>query len=180
MRYLPRVNARDRGPTPCEFTHRSRAVGLLKPRMRKIVQESSDPSHGSSVMDLPVLPQELKKELVERIVVSPSFSKSDRLTTFLLHVCELERSGRAKEICEQRIGEAIFGRQENYDPTMDSIVRSHASRLRLRLDQYFAQEGVHETIRVRIPRGGYVPHFETVARAQEPERPFFSEHAVSL
>ena len=107
-------------------------------------------------------PADLKRELVDRIVASPSFSKSDRLTTFLLHICELERSGRAREIREQRIGETIFGRSDNFDPAIDSIVRSHASRLRLRLDQYFAQDGANESIRLRIPKGAYVPLFEVV------------------
>jgi hypothetical protein len=106
------------------------------------------------------IPAEAKNELVERIVASPSFNKSGRLSSFLLHVCELDRQGRSSEISEQQIGEAIFGRSENYDPSIDGIVRSHASRLRLRLDQYFMQEGRHERIRLSIPRGAYLPVFE--------------------
>ncbi|QHN03033.1 hypothetical protein FTO74_06355 [Granulicella sp. WH15] len=99
-------------------------------------------------------------ELVERIVVSPSFIKSPRLCSFLRYICELTLQGRADEINELNIGEALFARAPNYDPSIDGIVRSHASRLRQRLEQYFSEEGAHESIRLSIPKGGYTPVFE--------------------
>jgi hypothetical protein len=102
-------------------------------------------------------------ELVERIVASPAFIRSPRLCSLLMHVCELALEGRADEINEQSIGEALFERAPNYDPSIDGIVRSHASRLRQRLEQYFNEEGAHETMRLSIPKGGYTPLFETHA-----------------
>lgn len=99
-------------------------------------------------------------ELVERIVVSPSFIKSPRLCSFLRYICELTLQGRADEINELNIGEALFARAPNYDPSIDGIVRSHASRLRQRLEQYFSEEGAQESIRLSIPKGGYTPVFE--------------------
>lgn len=98
--------------------------------------------------------------LVERIVASPLFMKSPRLCSFLTYICELSIRGRADEINELNIGEALFERARNYDPSADGIVRSHASRLRQRLDQYFTEEGAHETVRLVIPKGGYIPVFE--------------------
>lgn len=97
--------------------------------------------------------------LVERIVASPSFAKSERLCTFLTYVCELSLRGRDDEINEVNIGARLFGRP-NYDPSVDGIVRSHASRMRQRLDQYFSREGAGEPIRLVIPRGAYLPVFE--------------------
>ena len=99
-------------------------------------------------------------ELVERIVASPSFIRSPRLCSLLMHLCELALHGRSDEINEQSVGEALFERAPNYDPSIDGIVRSHASRLRQRLEQYFSEEGVNETMRVSIPKGGYIPLFE--------------------
>ena len=99
-------------------------------------------------------------ELVERIVASPSFIRSPRLCSLLMHLCELALHGRSDEINEQSIGEALFERAPNYDPSIDGIVRSHASRLRQRLEHYFNEEGAHETIRLSIPKGGYTPLFE--------------------
>jgi hypothetical protein len=100
-------------------------------------------------------------ELVERIVASPCFVKSPRLCSFLVYICDLYLQGRADEINELNIGEALFDRPANYDPSADGIVRSHASRLRQRLDQYFSEEGAQESIRLLIPKGGYMPVFES-------------------
>ena len=101
-----------------------------------------------------------RRELVRRIVHSPTFARSERLGTLLTYVCDLALKGREAEINEQKIGQAVFGRSQDYDSAADGIVRSQASRLRQRLELYFQQEGADEPIRVVIPRGGYVPVFE--------------------
>jgi hypothetical protein len=108
----------------------------------------------------PAIENDPRWELAERIVASPSFIRSPRLCSLLMHLCELALHGRSDEINEQNIGEALFERAPNYDPSIDGIVRSHASRLRQRLEQYFSEEGAHETTRLSIPKGGYTPLFE--------------------
>jgi len=122
--------------------------------------------------------------LVERIVASPSFAKAERLSSFLSCVCELALAGQFESINEQHIGVAVFGRSPDYDPGVDSIVRSHASRLRHRLQQYFANEGAGEEILLSIPKGGYVPVFEpyrTLAASTEtlPQLPAFLPDVVT-
>ena len=99
-------------------------------------------------------------QLVQRIVASPGFMNSSRLSTFLLHVSKQSLIGEGGSLNERTIGEAVFERSPGYDPRDDNIVRSHASRLRLRLQDYFREEGASETLRVSIPRGSYVPVFE--------------------
>ena len=101
-----------------------------------------------------------RRALVDRIIVSSTFAKCERLSTLLAYVCDLTLHGRVKEINEQKIGEAVFGRPRNYDSSIDGIVRTQASRFRQRLELYFSEEGVDEPIRIVIPRGGYVPVFE--------------------
>jgi len=101
-----------------------------------------------------------RRALVDRIIVSSTFAKCERLSSLLAYVCDLTLHGRVKEINEQKIGEAVFGRPRNYDSSIDGIVRTQASRLRQRLELYFSEEGVDEPIRIVIPRGGYVPVFE--------------------
>jgi hypothetical protein len=103
-----------------------------------------------------------RRELVNRIVASQTFVKSQRLCSFLRFVSEMSLEGRDGEISELSIGEAVFGRSPDYDPSIDSIVRSHASRLRQRLEKYFLEEGMDEIMRLSIPRGGYIPVFEPV------------------
>lgn len=101
--------------------------------------------------------------LIERITNSPSFGRSRRLSEFLQYIGEMTIAGRAEEINEQKIGEAVFGRPLAYDSSIDGIVRTQASRLRQRLEMYFANEGALEPLRIVVPRGGYVPRFEALA-----------------
>lgn len=102
-----------------------------------------------------------RRELVRRIVQSPTFGRSERLGTLLNYICELALGGREAEINEHKIGQEVFGRSQDYDSAVDGIVRSQASRLRQRLEMYFEQEGSNEPVRIVIPRGGYVPIFQT-------------------
>jgi len=108
----------------------------------------------------PVVASNPNWELVQRIVSSPSFIRAPRLCSFLTYICERSLQGRADEINELSLGEKLFERQPNYDPSIDGIVRSHASRLRHRLEQYYNEEGAYETIRLSVPKGGYTPVFE--------------------
>jgi len=102
-----------------------------------------------------------RRALVKRIIASSSFARSNRLSEFLKYVYALAEKGRFDDIHEQNIGSAVFGRTRGYDPGVDSIVRSHASRLRHRLREYFEQEGRNEALIVTIPRGSYIPAFES-------------------
>ena len=106
------------------------------------------------------LDEDPRWQLVQRIVASSGFMNSSRLSTFLLHVSKQSLIGEGGSLNERTIGEAVFERSPGYDPRDDNIVRSHASRLRLRLQDYFREEGASETLRVSIPRGSYVPVFE--------------------
>jgi len=99
-------------------------------------------------------------QLTERVLNAPLFEKSPRLRSFLRFVCEMELTGRRAEINEQAIGVHVFGRQPAYSPGEDSIVRSQARFLRQRLEEYFRTKGIHESLRISIPKGSYVPVFE--------------------
>ncbi len=112
-----------------------------------------------------IVPVAAQRELVRRIVHSSTFGRSERLGTMLTYVCEMALKGREAELNEQKIGQAVFERAQDYDSSVDGIVRSQASRLRQRLELYFQQEGADEPVRIVIPRGGYVPVFETQTAA---------------
>lgn len=102
-------------------------------------------------------------QLVERIIASPHLSKSSRLCGFLRFVTEETLAGRGEQLNEQRIGIHVFERKLDYDSADDNIVRSHASRLRQRLEAYFLAEGRNEPLRVELRRGSYIPNFEVVS-----------------
>ena len=105
--------------------------------------------------DIP--PVEQQRLLVERILSSVLFRKSHKLATFLRFICEQQQMGKSDTINEQRIGTEVFGRSEGYHMGEDSIVRSQARFLRIRLQEYFTTEGKDELILLTIPKGSYIP-----------------------
>lgn len=128
-------------------------------------RESADARPRRPILSPAVESEAALRELVRRIVHSPTFARSERLGTLLTYVCDMALKGREEELNEQKIGQAVFGRSQNYDSAVDGIVRSQASRLRQRLDLYFQHEGSDEPVRIVIPRGGYVPVFEAHSTA---------------
>lgn len=102
---------------------------------------------------------EERRALIERVAASVQFSRSARLRDFLLYVGGQSLKDGCPEIHEQEIGAKVFGRSSSYDRSQDNIVRVNATELRKRIELYFASEGVHETLILEIPRGGYKPIF---------------------
>jgi hypothetical protein len=115
-------------------------------------------------------------QLACRVAASKGLSRSELLPQFLLYVCEQYLLGNISEITEQHIGIQIFNRSADYNPGEDNIVRSYARLLRKRLNAYFDGEGSSEPLRIVIPRGGYVPVFQSSPAMQEP----IPVHPVSM
>src|SRR2546423_13881306 len=110
------------------------------------------------------------RKLVERVAASRYLAKSARLRDLLVYLSDRVLIGSASEIHEQEIGHRVFGRPTDYDTGADNIVRVHASTLRKRLEQYFAEEGAAEPLILEIPKGNYAPVFrkrESPAAVQE-------------
>ena len=110
-------------------------------------------------------------QLTQRVVASPVFQKSPRLTAFLLYVTEKALQEHPEEVTEQQIGVHVFGRPAGYDSGSDNVVRSQARHLRMRLEQYFATEGSGESTAIVIPKGTYLPSFVERPAAAEPILP---------
>jgi TolB-like protein len=94
---------------------------------------------------------------LERVLGSDGFARSQRLSRFLRYVVEQSLEGREGELKESVIALEVFGRNGDYDPKLDSIVRTEAGRLRARLTEYYSQEGLTDPIVLELPKGGYVP-----------------------
>jgi hypothetical protein len=101
--------------------------------------------------------------LAQRIVDSPQFCKSPRLSQFLLYIVAKTIAGRQSEVTEAQIGVHVFGRPHGYRTVDDNIVRSYARQLRKRLTEYFASDGIDHEIRIEIPLGSYLPAFTSPA-----------------
>jgi hypothetical protein len=103
-------------------------------------------------------------QLVQRIVSSPPFQKSTRLRDLLQFITEQTIHGNAHELTEQHIGNALFHKPSDYSPLEDSSVRVHVRQLRLKLHEYFNEEGRTEPVILDIPKGSYAPVFRTVLK----------------
>lgn len=102
-------------------------------------------------------------QLVQRIVSSHAFQKSARMRELLQHITERAIRGHGYELTEQHIGERLFHKPSGYSPLEDSSVRVHARQLRLKLHEYFNEDGRNEPMVVEIPKGSYVPIFRPVS-----------------
>jgi TolB-like protein/Tfp pilus assembly protein PilF len=98
---------------------------------------------------------------LERVLASPGFVRNKRLSAFLRFVVDRKLQGHDHELKETVIGVEVFGRTPDYEPRTDPVVRMEAAKLRSRIAEYYANAGVLDPIRIEIPKGGYVPQWET-------------------
>ncbi|CAH0341221.1 hypothetical protein [Rhizobium sp. CECT 9324] len=99
-------------------------------------------------------------QALRTILASQTFSRSERLRSFLKFVVEMEQLGRGHQLKGYTIGIDVFSRDEAFDPGTDPLVRVQAGKLRRLLNQFYADEGRNQQVRIRIPIGGYVPIYE--------------------
>ena len=102
---------------------------------------------------------EISAEL-ERILPSGIFVTADRMKRFLRFIVEETLAGRGDELNESLLGSAVYDRNEEFDPRVDSIVRVDAGRLRSKLREFYASDGRSSSIRIDIPKGSYKPSFK--------------------
>ena len=102
----------------------------------------------------------VRKEL-ERILASPGFARNERLSRFLRVIVERHLEGRDGDLKESVIGIEVFGRQPGFDAKQDSTVRTEAGRLRARLAEYYAGDGIGDRVIIELPKGGYIPAFRS-------------------
>lgn len=99
------------------------------------------------------------KEQLSRILASPKFMASRRLSRFLSFVVEQSQKGQSGRIKQYTIAVDALGYGDDFDPQSDPVIRIQARRLRRALDQYYDTLGTSDPIRIDIPKGSYVPLF---------------------
>jgi TolB-like protein/tetratricopeptide (TPR) repeat protein len=114
-----------------------------------------------------------------RILASPNFQTSERRRAFLRYIVEETLAGRGDRLKGYSIAVSVFGRDETFDYQADPVVRLEARRLRRDLDSYYVNAGSHDHVRISIPKGSYVPHFEWRELIQPLPAPA-SEHPASV
>jgi TolB-like protein len=102
---------------------------------------------------------------------SAGMSSAPRLKKLLTFLVEETLAGNPLK--ESILGVAVFGRRPGYDPKQDSVVRTEVRRLRAKLIEYYAGEGIDDRLIIDLPKGSYVPVFleRRLAPAEDQQAP---------
>ncbi|MEM8540156.1 MAG: hypothetical protein AAGF25_04295 [Pseudomonadota bacterium] len=101
------------------------------------------------------------KDALERVLGSKSFVRSARARELLRYLVEEEQAGNGGLLKGFSIAQDVFGKDDEFDPSTDAVVRVQAGRLRENLAAYYGSDGAQDPVKIEIPRGTYIPTYET-------------------
>ena len=119
-------------------------------------------------------PEEIRAQL-EKLLASPLFARSGRMSRFLRFSVEHALAGTEDQVKEYLVGVEVFDRDGDYDPRVDPIVRVEARRLREKICAYYESAGKADPVQIEFPKGVYTPVFRlrdappTAPAAPEPK-----------
>ncbi len=106
---------------------------------------------------------------IERLTKSHSLHSSESLCRLLRYLAEHSLDHPGVALKEYQIATEVLGRPPGFDPQSDSTVRVQAGRLRVKLTEYYSNEGLADPIVVEIPRGSYTLTFHLRPGAATPQ-----------
>jgi serine/threonine-protein kinase len=104
-------------------------------------------------MPSPAADREAILEQLGRVLSSQAFRGAERSRKLLSFVVERTADGQADAVKEYTLGTEVLGRSDSFDPRTDPIVRAEASRLRQRLELYYAAEGRSDSLVITLAKG---------------------------
>jgi len=120
---------------------------MLSPAETASTRASSDPSAA-----------EIRSAL-ETMLASEVFRTSPQLAAFLRYAVEAVLRGEGAFLKGYTIAVAALGREKDFDPEGNPIVRVAAGRLRRAIQRYYEGPGASDLVVIDLPRGGYAPTF---------------------
>lgn len=105
---------------------------------------------------------------IERLVGSQNLHGSESLCKLLRYLAKHALDHPGAPIKEYQIATEVFGRSDDFDPQLDSMVRVQAGRLRGKLTEYYSANGVDDAIIVELPKGTYVLAFHHRVHGSRP------------
>ena len=93
---------------------------------------------------------------LDSMLASPLFAGSPRQQRFLIYLVTNMLAGEADRLKGYTIALEVFDRKDDFDPSLDAIVRVEATRLRNKLREYYDTLGQSDAVRIDFPKGGYV------------------------
>jgi hypothetical protein len=105
---------------------------------------------------------------IETVLASDTLRRSPKVSRLLRYLCDKQLDGRGDQITEYGIAIEVLGRDEQFDPQQDALVRVNLLHLRKKLKEYYAGAGVNHDVRIVIPNGQYAPQFLISASVAAP------------
>src|SRR5205809_314640 len=102
------------------------------------------------------------------MVVFTNVESVDRIIYAIFSRFNEDWKNHTLELTEQQIGSTLFHKPSGYSSLEDSSVRVHARQLRLKLHEYFDEEGRNEPLILSVPKGSYTPIFKPATKAATP------------
>jgi len=96
---------------------------------------------------------------IEKLAGSHVLHGSESLCKLLRYLAKHALDHPGTPIKEYQIATEVFGRSDDFDPQLDSMVRVQAGRLRAKLGEYYGANGAEDGIVVELPKGTYVLTF---------------------
>jgi len=119
--------------------------------------------------------REAKLTEIDKIISSSVLHGSESLCNLLRFLTKQSLDHPGAAVKEYHLATEVFGRAADFDPRLDSTVRVQTGRLRSKLAEYYANDGLEDRVVVEIPRGSY----HVVFHQREPEiRPSVAEPAI--
>jgi hypothetical protein len=134
-----------------------------------------------------VVERSLVQAQIEKMVNSPVLHGSESLCKLLRYISKHALDHPGAPLKEYQIATEVFGRQDDFDPQVDSMVRVQAGRLRAKLAEYYNSDfAVDDPVWVEFPKGTYVltfhlrnPGSKNHATATHPVANLNSTHAAA-
>lgn len=92
---------------------------------------------------------------IDRLVASHALHGSESLCKLLRYLGRQAVEHPGVPVKEYQIATEVFGRQADFDPQLDSMVRVQAGRLRTKLAEYYNSEGANDRLVIELPKGSY-------------------------
>ena len=97
---------------------------------------------------------------IEKLTNSSVLHGSESLCRLLRYIARHALDHPGAPLKEYQIATEVFGRQDDFDPQVDSMVRVQAGRLRAKLAEYYASDAsADDAVWVEMPKGTYVLSF---------------------
>jgi len=96
---------------------------------------------------------------IEKLIASHALHGSESLCKLLRYLGKQALDHPGIPVKEYQIATEVFGRQADFDPQLDSMVRVQAGRLRAKLAEYYNTEGTADRLVVELPKGSYAITF---------------------